>query len=191
MAHARFLRAPRLARGIPGTTIAENQLESERRGVTEPPPSVMASAAKPSSGDTPGLAKTRQRRIRPTSRTAKQIVAQRCEPAAFLVSPRQRAIEHVLKAPCVYIMANKRNGTLYTGVTASLELRAFQHREGTGSAFAKRYGCTRLVWYERYERMDEAIAREKEIKGGSRAKKLALIDIMNPDWADLYDSLAH
>jgi putative endonuclease len=50
--------------------------------------------------------------------------------------------------------------------------------------------CTRLVWYERYERMEEAIAREKQIKGGSRAKKLALIDAMNPDWADLYDSLA-
>jgi len=95
-----------------------------------------------------------------------------------------------LKAPCVYIMANKRNGTLYTGVTASLESRAFQHREGTGAAFAKRYGCTRLVWYERHERMDEAIAREKQIKGGSRAKKLALIESMNPDWVDLYNSLA-
>jgi putative endonuclease len=95
-----------------------------------------------------------------------------------------------LKAPCVYIMANKRNGTLYTGVTASLEQRVFQHREGIGSALARRYGCRQLVWYERYERMDEAIAREKQIKGGNRAKKLALIDSMNPDWADLYKSLA-
>jgi predicted GIY-YIG superfamily endonuclease len=58
-------------------------------------------------------------------------------------------------------MTNKGNGALYTGVTASLELRVFQHRERTGSGFTERYGCTRLVWYERYERMDEAIAREK------------------------------
>jgi putative endonuclease len=87
-------------------------------------------------------------------------------------------------------MASKPNGTLYTGVTASLETRAFQHREGSGSIFARKYGCVLLVWYERYERMDEAIAREKQIKGGSRAKKLALIVAMNPKWLDLYESLA-
>jgi len=55
---------------------------------------------------------------------------------------------------------------------------------------AFRYGCTMLVWYERYERMDEAIAREKQVKAGSREKKLALIEAMNPDWSDLYSSLA-
>ena len=95
-----------------------------------------------------------------------------------------------MKAPSVYIMASKRNGTIYVGVTASLERRAFQHRDGTGAAFAERYRCTMLVWYERYERIDEAIAHEKQIKAGSRAKKLALIEAMNPDWADLYGSLA-
>jgi predicted GIY-YIG superfamily endonuclease len=56
--------------------------------------------------------------------------------------------------------------------------------------FATRYGCNRLVFYEAYERMDEAIAREKQIKGGSRAKKIALIETMNPEWKDLYESLA-
>jgi putative endonuclease len=95
-----------------------------------------------------------------------------------------------MRQPCVYIMANKPGGTLYTGVTAALERRVFQHREGSGSIFARKYDCRLLVWYERYERMDEAIAREKQIKGGSRAKKLALIRGMNPEWRDLYELLA-
>jgi putative endonuclease len=95
-----------------------------------------------------------------------------------------------MREPCVYIMTNKPNGTLYTGVTRSIERRAFQHREGHGSAFASKYHCTLLVWYERCERMDEAIAREKQIKGGSRQKKLTLVAAMNPEWRDLYDALA-
>jgi putative endonuclease len=95
-----------------------------------------------------------------------------------------------MREPCVYIMTNKPNGTLYTGVTGSIERRAFQHREGHGSVFASKYRCTLLVWYERYERMDEAIAREKQIKGGSRQKKLTLVAAMNPGWRDLYDALA-
>ena len=93
------------------------------------------------------------------------------------------------RAPCVYMMANKRNGTLYAGVTSNLAQRAFQHREGLTPGFASRYGCKLLVFYELYERMDEAIAREKQIKGGSRARKIALIQAMNPEWRDLYDSL--
>ncbi len=95
-----------------------------------------------------------------------------------------------MREPCVYIMANKPGGTLYTGVTAALERRVFQHREGAGSVFVKKYRCVLLVWYERYERMDEAIAREKQINGGSRVKKLALVQAMNPQWLDLYESLA-
>ena len=83
-------------------------------------------------------------------------------------------------------MASRRNGTLYTGVTASLERRVLQHREGSGSEFVKRYGCRMLVWYERYEGIVDAIAREKQIKAGSRRAKLALIESMNPDWLDLY-----
>ena len=94
------------------------------------------------------------------------------------------------RAPCVYIVTNKRNGTLYTGVTSNLSKRAFQHREGLTPGFTSRYGCKLLVFYEHYDRMDDAIAREKQIKGGSRAKKIALIDAMNPEWRDLYESLA-
>jgi putative endonuclease len=94
------------------------------------------------------------------------------------------------RAPCVYMMASKRDGTLYTGVTSDLSQRAYQHREGLTPGFTSRYGCKRLVFYERYERMDDAIAREKQIKGGSRAKKIALIEAMNPEWNDLYETLA-
>jgi putative endonuclease len=95
-----------------------------------------------------------------------------------------------MKQPCVYIMASKRHGTLYTGVTSNLPKRAFEHREGLVNGFSKRYGCKMLVWYEVHETMIEAITREKQIKAGSRAKKLALIEILNPGWADLYESLA-
>ena len=94
-----------------------------------------------------------------------------------------------MKSPCVYIMANRKDGTLYVGVTSDLARRAFEHRTGVHEGFSRRYGCRLLVWYERYERMDEAIAREKQIKGGSREKKLALVEAMNPDWADLYETL--
>jgi putative endonuclease len=94
------------------------------------------------------------------------------------------------RAPCVYILANRRQGALYTGVTSNLPKRVFQHRQGLPLGFTARYGCNRLVFYESYERMDEAIAREKQINGGSRAKKIALIEAMNPEWNDLYASLA-
>jgi putative endonuclease len=75
------------------------------------------------------------------------------------------------RAPCVYIMASKRNGTLYTGVTSNLAQRAYHHRESLTPGFASRYGCKLLVWYETHERMDDAIGSEKQIKGGSRATK--------------------
>ena len=91
-----------------------------------------------------------------------------------------------MKQPCIYIMASKRRGTLYTGVTANLPRRAFEHREGLVEGFSKKYGCKILVWYELHGTMIEAITREKQIK----AKKLALIEGLNPEWNDLYDSLA-
>ncbi len=94
-----------------------------------------------------------------------------------------------MKEPCVYMMANQRNGTLYVGVTSDLPKRAYQHREGVVRGFTKTYGCKVLVWYEVHETMESAILREKQIKGGSRAKKLALIEAVNPDWKDLYPSL--
>ena len=88
------------------------------------------------------------------------------------------------RAPCVYIMASDRSGTLYTGVTSNLAQRIHQHREGLGEGFTRRYLCKLLEFYETYERMDQAIARERQIKGGSRAKKMALIEAMNPQWRD-------
>jgi putative endonuclease len=93
-----------------------------------------------------------------------------------------------MKQPAVYIMANRRNGALYTGVTSNLVARAWQHRENV-SGFTERYGCKMLVWYEVHEEMIPAIAREKQIKAGSRSKKLALIEAMNPHWTDLFESI--
>jgi putative endonuclease len=95
-----------------------------------------------------------------------------------------------MKQPCVYIMASKRHGTLYTGVTSNLPKRAFEHREYLVEGFSAKYDCKILVWYELHESMIEAIAREKQIKTGSRAKKIALIEALNPEWKDLYESLA-
>ena len=92
-----------------------------------------------------------------------------------------------MKAPCVYMIASERNGTVYTGVTSNLPQRAYQHREKLLPGFTSRYACTSLVWYEYYERMEDAIAREKQIKAGSRKRKLELIEAMNPQWRDLQD----
>jgi predicted GIY-YIG superfamily endonuclease len=93
--------------------------------------------------------------------------------------------------PAVYIMANARNGTLYVGVKSNLSQRVWQHREGAVEGFTKRYGCKLLVWYELASTMENAIAREKQIKGGSRAKKIALIEALNLEWRDLFAEVAH
>ena len=95
-----------------------------------------------------------------------------------------------MKQPAVYIMANRRNGTLYTGVTSDLVQRVWQHKHGE-AGFTARYGCKFLVWYEIHDEMLPAIAREKQLKGGSRRKKVALIEAMNPGWSDLYDSIIY
>ncbi len=89
--------------------------------------------------------------------------------------------------PAIYIMANKRNGTLYTGVTSDLMKRVYEHKHGETDGFTRQYGCKTLVYYEQFENMLSAIAREKQIKGGSRKKKLALIESRNPEWGDLYE----
>ena len=94
-----------------------------------------------------------------------------------------------MKQPAVYIIASHRNGTLYTGVTSDLIKRVWQHREGLGDGFTKQYGCKALVWFQLADTMDVAISREKQIKGGSRLKKLILIEAMNPDWDDLFDQI--
>ncbi len=93
------------------------------------------------------------------------------------------------KQPCVYIMANRRNGTIYTGVTSNLQKRAFEHREGIVKGFTKTYACKLLVWYEVHADMEQAIMHEKQIKAGSRGKKLALIETANPNWNDLFNGL--
>ncbi|MCK0100441.1 GIY-YIG nuclease family protein [Qipengyuania sp. S6317L1] len=87
-------------------------------------------------------------------------------------------------------MASKRNGTLYTGVTSDLPKRTWQHRDGVADGFTKKYGCKMLVWFERHDTMDAAIAREKQIKAGNRRKKLALIETENPTWHDLFETIA-
>jgi len=84
-----------------------------------------------------------------------------------------------------YIVTNKRNGTLYTGSTADLPKRVDQHKAGTGSHFTAKYGCSRLVWYEKFERMENAHQREKRIKSWPRKWKVDLIEKINPNWDDL------
>ena len=86
-------------------------------------------------------------------------------------------------------MTNKRNTVLYTGVTNDLRRRAYQHRIGQGGSFTSRYNATKLVYYEVYDDVRDAIAREKQIKGGSRQRKRDLISAMNPEWQDLYEGL--
>ncbi len=89
--------------------------------------------------------------------------------------------------PSVYILANPRRTTLYVGVTSNLEQRVGEHRVGFHEgSFTDRYNVTRLVYCEECPSMDEAIAREKQLKRWSRAKKVALIESMNPEWRDLY-----
>jgi putative endonuclease len=95
-----------------------------------------------------------------------------------------------MRRPAIYIMANRRNGALYTGVTSNLAQRAHQHRAGLAAGFTKRYGCGMLVYYEQYEDMDSAIAREKQLKAGPCERKIALIEKFNPDWRDLYGDFA-
>jgi putative endonuclease len=94
-----------------------------------------------------------------------------------------------MKQPAVYIMANKRDGVLYTGVTSNLVQRVVQHKNGLTKGFAHRYGCQNLVWYEVGGSMEGAIWREKQLKAGSRKKKVQLIEAMNPEWLDLYESI--
>ncbi len=89
----------------------------------------------------------------------------------------------------VYIMASRRNGTLYIGVTNFLAARALQHRTGRGSQFTSKYAVKLLVWYEQYSDVREAIAREKQLKKWERRWKLDLIERFNPQWADLYETL--
>ena len=93
------------------------------------------------------------------------------------------------KQPAVYIMANKENGTLYTGVTSNLRKRVYEHKNGITGGFTSKYDCTQLVYYALFDAMEEAIKEEKKIKAGSRKKKLALINNTNSTWQDLYETI--
>jgi len=90
----------------------------------------------------------------------------------------------------VYLLASRKHGTLYVGVTNDLPGRVYQHKGKTVPGFTARYGVDRLVWYERYDDPVSAIAREKELKKWRRDWKVSLIEQDNPDWLDLYDGIA-
>ena len=88
-----------------------------------------------------------------------------------------------------YILFNKRNGTLYIGVTSNLVKRVYEHKNKLVDGFTKKYNIDKLGYYEIFDDIEEAIIREKKLKGASRKKKLELIEINNPEWLDLYDEI--
>lgn len=94
------------------------------------------------------------------------------------------------KEYCVYIMTNIHNTVLYTGVTNDLARRVYEHKNGLGSAFAKKYNVHKLVYYEVGDNIQSVLAREKQIKGGSRQKKIDLINNLNPDWKDMFEEIS-
>lgn len=91
------------------------------------------------------------------------------------------------KQPCVYMLASRRNGTLYIGVTSELIPRVWKHKNNLVDGFTKRYGVNRLVWYEQHNTMESAIQREKQMKKWRRKWKMELIEKENPEWRDLYN----
>ena len=95
----------------------------------------------------------------------------------------------MVSQPAVYILASKRNGTLYIGVTSDLPKRAWEHKNDLVDGFSKKYGVHRLVYYELYDDMLSAITREKQLKKWNRAWKLELIEERNPKWKDLWEGI--
>ena len=93
------------------------------------------------------------------------------------------------KQPCVYILASKRNGTLYIGVTSNLAKRIHEHRNHLVDGFTKRYRIEKLVWYETHETMESAIMRENQLKKWNRSWKIHLIESLNRNWEDLYQRI--
>ena len=87
----------------------------------------------------------------------------------------------------VYIVTNRNHSVLYIGVTNSLTRRTWKHGEGAGTGFAATYRCNKLIYYEHYADVDDAFAQETQLKKWSRAKKIALIERLNPSWLDLWD----
>ena len=93
------------------------------------------------------------------------------------------------KQPCVYLLASKRNGTLYIGVTSNLPKRIWEHKSKFVRGFTEKYKVDKLVWYELHGTMESAVQREKNIKKWKRRWKLKIIEDMNPEWKDLYEEL--
>lgn len=89
----------------------------------------------------------------------------------------------------VYILTNRHNTVIYTGVTNDLLRHVYEHKSKLVEGFTKRYNVDQLVYYKAFDRIENAIVREKQIKAGSRAKKIALVNSMNPEWNDLYPDL--
>src|SRR5690554_1384050 len=105
--------------------------------------------------------------------------------------PAKAGIQKIMKllGSYTYIITNKRNGTLYTGVTSDLQKRIWEYKQGAVEGFSKKYGLKFLVWYEVHDDIAEAIKREKQIKKWERKWKLRIIEKQNPDWNDLYETL--
>lgn len=100
------------------------------------------------------------------------------------------ALEYRNRKGYTYIMFNKRNGTLYTGVTSDIMRRAAEHKNGIyANSFTKKYKIDKLGYFEVYDLVVDAIAREKQLKGGSRKDKIKLIESINPDWQDLFEMI--
>src|SRR5687768_1263766 len=94
------------------------------------------------------------------------------------------------KEYCVHIMTNIHNTVLYTGVKNNLARRDYEHKNGLGSAFVKKYNIHKLIYYEVGDNIQSVLAREKQIKGGSRQKKINLIKSLNPEWKDLFEEIS-
>ncbi len=95
-----------------------------------------------------------------------------------------------MKQPAVYMMTNKRNGAIYTGVTSNLIRRVYEHRNNLVDGYTKKYGCKSLVFFEIHNIMESAIKREKKIKASTRNWKIVLIEEKNPEWIDLYEEIS-
>jgi putative endonuclease len=93
------------------------------------------------------------------------------------------------KEYCVYLMTNAHNTVIYCGVTNNLARRVYEHKNGLGGIFTKKYNVNKLVYYAVGDNVNAALAREKQIKGGSRKKKIDLVNSVNPEWKDLFDEI--
>jgi putative endonuclease len=120
------------------------------------------------------------------ARVAFSFVIARLTQSAEAISARMQVVN---KQYYVYIMTNKRDTVLYVGVTNDLVRRAYEHKQKLADGFTRKYNIVKLVYYEVFEDIENAILREKQMKAGSREKKVELINNMNGEWRDLYDEL--